>query len=44
MLKMGLGRVLLDIHVAIYRQYDLFSESLPLADYLEQFPCAFDRI
>ncbi|MDM8553489.1 phosphoadenosine phosphosulfate reductase family protein [Desulfococcaceae bacterium HSG7] len=44
MLKMGLGQVLLDLHVAIYQQYDLFSEIMPLDDYIDKFPCAFDRI
>ncbi len=44
MLKMGMGEILLSLHVSIYRQYDLFSEIMPLDEYVEKFPCAFDRI
>jgi 3'-phosphoadenosine 5'-phosphosulfate sulfotransferase (PAPS reductase)/FAD synthetase len=44
MVKMGLGQVLLKLHHEIYRQYDLFADVLPLEEYLDKFPCAFDRI
>jgi len=44
MLKMGLGQVLLDLHTVIYKQYDLFSSIMPLNEYVDQFPCAFDKI
>lgn len=44
MVKMGLGKVLLDLHVAIFKQYNLFGEIMPLDEYLDMNPCAFDRI
>lgn len=44
MIKMGLGQVLKELHDEIYRQYDLFAEIMPIEEYLEKFPCAFDRI
>jgi 3'-phosphoadenosine 5'-phosphosulfate sulfotransferase (PAPS reductase)/FAD synthetase len=44
MIKMGLGEVFLEIHRALDRQHDLFASQIPVEEYLEQFPCAFDRI
>lgn len=44
MKKMGLGEVLLKLHHTIYKQYGLFEEVLSLDEYLESFPCAFDRV
>jgi 3'-phosphoadenosine 5'-phosphosulfate sulfotransferase (PAPS reductase)/FAD synthetase len=44
MLKKGLGRILLDLHISIFKQYDLMNEIMPLEEYIEKFPCAFDRI
>jgi len=42
--KKGLGDVLLQLRLALDKQYDLFSEGLNLDQYLDLFPCAFDRI
>ena len=44
MLKMGLGNVLIKLHVAIYKQYGLWEDIMPLDKYIDMFPCAFDRI
>jgi 3'-phosphoadenosine 5'-phosphosulfate sulfotransferase (PAPS reductase)/FAD synthetase len=44
MVKKGLGKILLDLRLSIDRQYDLFSGSMDLTEYLEIFPCAFDQI
>lgn len=44
MLKKGLGAVLMELHLALYNQYDLFQSRMNVAEYLDMIPCAFDRI
>jgi len=34
----------LDLHISIFKQYDLMSEIMPLEEYIDKFPCVFDRI
>lgn len=45
MKKKGLGKVLLKLRLALdQQQLDMFEEQFSLDEYLERFPCAFDRI
>jgi 3'-phosphoadenosine 5'-phosphosulfate sulfotransferase (PAPS reductase)/FAD synthetase len=45
MLHHGLGKVLMDLRFALDgHQYDMFEEQWPINEYLDRFPCAFDRI
>lgn len=45
MRKKGLGKVLLKLRLAFDDyQLDMFEEQFGLDDYLDRFPCAFDRI
>lgn len=45
MRKKGLGRVLLQLRRALDKhQLDMFEQSMGLDEYLDRFPCAFDRI
>lgn len=41
----GLGRVLLKLRLALdNQQLDMFEQSMGLREYLDRFPCAFDRM
>lgn len=45
MRKKGLGKVLLKLRLALDQyQLDMFEEQFGLDEYLDRFPCAFDRI
>ena len=45
MRKKGLGKVLLQLRLAMdQHQLDMFEEQFGLDEYLDRFPCAFDRI
>lgn len=45
MKKKGLGRVLLQLRLALdNHQLDMFERGMGLDEYLDRFPCAFDRI
>lgn len=43
--KKGLGPVLMQLRFAMdHHQYDMFEQSFGLDEYLERFPCVFDRV
>lgn len=45
MRRKGLGKVLLQLRLALdAHQLDMFEQGLGLDEYLDRFPCAFDRI
>jgi len=45
MRKKGLGKVLLQLRLALDDgQLDMFEQTFGLDEYLDRFPCAFDRI
>lgn len=45
MIHKGLGQILLKLRLALDdHQLDMFETSMGLEDYLDRFPCAFDRI
>lgn len=45
MRRKGLGRVLLQLRLALdAHQLDMFEQGLGLDEYLDRFPCAFDRM
>jgi len=45
MRRKGLGKVLLQLRLALdNHQLDMFEQGMGLDDYLDRFPCAFDRI
>lgn len=45
MVRKGLGKVLLQLRLALdHHQLDMFEESFGVEEYLDRFPCAFDRI
>lgn len=45
MIRKGLGKVLLQLRMVLDdHQLDMFEEAFGVEEYLERFPCAFDRI
>lgn len=48
MVKKGLGKVLIDLKLALGQQYDLFemtcNDEQGIEDYITRFPCVFDQI
>jgi len=45
MRKKGLGKVLMQLRFALDdHQYDMFEEQFGVGEYLERFPCVFDRV